>query len=426
VRADGGAAGFCKKAVVGSIPARLVKWFFGEGTCPLKTVYMLFLMGVLIVPSPMWNNMYLLLSSVGFAGIFALKWFLTSDGRPNFSLVSPALVLFVFFCAFSIVTGYGGGDSLRVFIIFFACIVHSVLVSLAFDTKTDFKIFFRLIAVMLVLAALFGAYQLMMGIEIRAELVDLGVSPGLSRLYSTMGNPNNDAMMWAMLLPFVLAAVITVKNDGKRVVLMGIMAVVVAAFALTFSRSGYVALVAGVGVFVIATAPRLVPVGLIFLVLALPFIPAAILERLFTIGQDTSSRYRFLIWEGVLRMLEDFWVRGIGMGPEAFIRIYRGYAHPLAERAMHSHMLFLDIIAHSGIGALIAFLAYLFRLFKRSISSLVNTRDAEMKIYLGAGIASLTVFVVFSIGEYVWFYPRVMLVFWVVAGLVAGMSRVKN
>jgi O-antigen ligase len=200
--------------------------------------------------------------------------------------------------------------------------------------------------------------------------------------------------------------------------------IVLAAFALTYSRAGYVALMAGLGIFVLMTAPRLVPIALLVLILALPFIPAGIIERLFTLGQDTSSRYRFLIWGGVLRMLDDFWVSGIGMGPTAFIRIYQSYAHPLAERAMHSHNTFLDIISHSGIGALLAFLAYLFRLFKHGVLSHFKSTDKEFKIYISAGISALTVFIVFGVGEYLWFYPRVMLVFWVVTGLVGAMAEV--
>ncbi|MCL1863013.1 MAG: O-antigen ligase family protein [Defluviitaleaceae bacterium] len=415
------------KTLYGCVPARLLRWYFGEATCVLKLSYMVFLLGVLVIPSPMWNNMFLLLSAVFFAGVFILQWLFRTGGaeKPELAHISPALVLFVFFCAFSIVTGYGGGDSLRVFIIFFACVVHSVIVSFVFCEKNDIRLFFTMASVALVIAALFGFYQFAMGIEIQAAFTDLGASPGLSRLYSTLGNPNNDAQAWAMLLPFVLAVAITVKCDTRRIVLLGVILVVVAAFALTYSRAGYVALLAGVGVFVLMTAPRLVPIGLIVLVLALPFIPAGILERLFTLGQDTSSQYRFLIWGGVLRMLEDFWVQGIGMGPAAFIRIYRGYAHPLAERAMHSHNMFLDLITHSGIGALIAFLAYLFRLFKRGISSFVSSDDNEHRVYMAAGVAALAVFVVFGVGEYVWFYPRVMLVFWVIAGLVGGMARAK-
>ncbi|MCL2197818.1 MAG: O-antigen ligase family protein [Defluviitaleaceae bacterium] len=425
---DTGFISYWNKAFYGCVPARLLRWYFGEATGALKLSYMVFLLGVLVIPSPMWNNMFLLLSAVFFAGVFLLQWFLLTGGKekPNLAHISPALVLFVFFCSLSIVTGYGGGDSLRVFIIFFACVVHSVIVSFVFRDKNDFRLFFTMISVVLVVAALFGFYQFAMGIEIQAAFTDLGASPGLSRLYSTLGNPNNDAQFWAMLLPFVLAVAITVKNDTRRIVLIGAIFIVVAAFALTYSRAGYIALLAGIGVFVLMTAPRLVPIGLLVLILALPFIPAGILERLFTLGQDTSSQYRFLIWGGVLRMLEDFWVQGIGMGPAAFIRIYRSYAHPLAERAMHSHNMFLDLITHSGIGALLAFLAYLFRLFKRGISSHMASEDSEYKIYMAAGIAALAVFVVFGVGEYVWFYPRVMLVFWVIAGLVASMAGKNN
>jgi O-antigen ligase len=409
--------GFWAETLRTCAPVRFLRWLL----C-LKNAYMLFIVCALLVPSPMWNNMLLLLSAVFFAVVYAVKWFSDGGKALSFSHISPALLIFVFFCALSIFTGYGGGDSLRVFIIFFACVIHSVLVTLLFKEKEDFRLFFMLLAAMLTAAAIFGFYQYFAGIEIREELVDLGTSPGLSRLYSTTGNPNNDAMFWGMIIPFVLAVCITAKSDTRRLILMGALFIVLAAFALTYSRAGYVALMAGVGIFVLMTAPRLVPVALLVLILALPFIPAGIIERLFTLGQDTSSQYRFLIWGGVERMLGDFWVRGIGMGPAAFIRIYQGYAHPLAERAMHSHNTFLDILSHSGVGAFLAFLAYLFRLFKRGISAHLASTDKEFKIYVSAGIAALTVFVVFGAGEYVWFYPRVMLVFWAAAGLVAATA----
>ncbi|MCL2457097.1 MAG: O-antigen ligase family protein [Defluviitaleaceae bacterium] len=441
-------------------PAKILRWFFCENvTNPtaqtlaneneqkifahaisaqkfLKIAYMVFISGALTIPAPLWNNKILLLSAVFFAAIFSAEWFFRIgknfsaekiSEKISFEKISPALVFFVFFCALSIVTGYGGGDSLRVFIIFFACVVHSVLITIFFDEKDDFRLFFLILACALAAVSVFGFYQFAAGIEIREELVDLGTSPGLSRLYSTMGNPNNDAMFWAMVLPFLIAVCVTAKCDKKRLVLAILILIVLAAFAMTYSRAGYVAFMAGVAIFVLMTAPRLVPVAMLVLILAVPFIPAGIIERLFTLGQDTSSKYRFLIWEGVGRMLEDFWVSGIGMGPAAFIRIYRGYAHPLAERAMHSHNTFLDILSHSGIGAFLAFIAYLFRLYRRGISAFFSCAEKEFKIFIAAGISAVTVFIVFGVGEYVWFYPRVMLVFWVVAGLVSAMAeRAKN
>jgi len=422
--ANSGFVIFLRKSIADCLPVRLARWFFGSCDCALKVMYMVFLTGALIIPAHLWNNLLLLVSAVLFGGLFALKRLLSepSDERKEAVSISPALVLFIFFCALSIFTGYGGGDSFRVFLILAACVVHSILIALVIRKKEDLQMFFMLMAFVLAIMAAFGFYQLIMGIEIRSDFVDLETHPGLARLYSTMGNPNNDAMAWAMLLPFVFAAVVTVKSDGRRVILLGILLLVVAAFALTYSRAGYVALLAGAGIFVLMAAPRLVPVGIVLLLLALPFIPAGIMSRLLTIGQDTSSQYRFQIWEGVFGMLEDFWVRGIGMGPVAFVRIYRSYAHPAALRTMHAHNQFLDIIAHSGIGALLAFLAYLFRLFKRGIASHMASEDREYKIYMAAGIAALVVFIAFGVGEYVWFHPRVMLVFWMVAGLISAMS----
>jgi len=392
----------------------------------LKLSYMFFFMGMLMVPSPMWNNMLIFLSALFYAGVYGLKWLGSGSGRPSFKHISPALILFVGFCLLSIFTGYGGMDSMRVFVIFFSCVVHSVLIINIMKSMEDLKLFFLILAVAVAFTSLFGVYQLMGGIEISAEFTDLVRSEGLTRLYSTLGNPNNDAESWSMLLPFILAATIATKSDMKRVILAGVILVCLAAFMLTYSRAGYIALAAGVGVFVLMSAPRLVPIGIVALLLALPFVPASIIDRLLTIGQDTSSAYRFMIWQGTIRMLENFWVQGIGMGPEAFIRIYRGYSHPLAWNAMHAHNMFLNIMAHSGIGALVAFLAYLFRLFKQGISAHVNTVDKEFKIYMAAGIGSLTAFVVFGMAEYVWFYPRVMLIFWLMAGIILAMTNIKK
>ncbi|MCL2357902.1 MAG: O-antigen ligase family protein [Defluviitaleaceae bacterium] len=444
---------FLNKTIAGCVPGRVVKWFFDyapaaesadvlhlphskgqpgatEFSSPvtvlsflnLKTAYMVFIVGVLVVPSHMWNNWLIFLSAAFFAAAFFLSRVAQNQTDDLFARCTPpSLILFVFFCGFSIFHGYGGMDSVRVFVIFFACAVHSVLVSMIIK-KSDMRMFFTIAGVALAFAALIGFYQFAMGIEVRTDLTDLQANPGLSRLYATLGNPNNDAQAWAMLLPFVIAAAICVKNDSKRLILLLIISVVLGAFAMTYSRGGYVAFGVGLAVFIMMAAPRLVPIALLAGIVAIPFIPVGILERLFTLGQDSSSQYRFMIWGGVLRMLEDFWVQGIGMGPAAFIRIYRNYAHPLAERAMHSHNLFLDIISHSGIGAFLAFSAYIFGLFKRGISARVSEADSENKIYLSAGIAALAVFVVLGVGEYVWFYPRVMLVFWVIAGVLTGLS----
>ncbi|MCL2603645.1 MAG: O-antigen ligase family protein [Defluviitaleaceae bacterium] len=423
------------KAILGCVPVRLIKWFFSDcreqtQIAPYKVIYMLFLCGALVIPDYFWNNGFLLLSALFFAGVFTVKWALrgvpdiknynTCNAQP-FSVLSPALVLFVLFCALSIFTGYGGADSARVFVIFFACVVHSILVTLSLRSMSDLRLFIKFIAAALAVSALFGFYQWIAGIPILLEHTDLLANPGLARLHSAFGNPNNDAKAWAMLIPFAIAITVVVKCDKKRIILAGIAALGVAALALTYSRAGYIALITGVGVFILMSAPRLVPVAVVLLVPAVFFIPAGVIERLLTLGTDSSSLYRFNIWRGAWDILQDYWIRGIGMGPAAFTQTYANYYHGEAWRALHAHNTFLDIFIHSGIGAITAFMAYLFRLFKRGISAHMASTDKEYKILMAAGIASLVVFIVFGIGEYVWFYPRVMLVFWMIAGITVAI-----
>ena len=411
---------FTGRAVVGCCIWRLVAWFFGERVALYKIVYLLFLAGVLIIPGFLWSNAFLLLSAIIFSGLFIWVWTINGSGSVSINRISPALILFVLFCALSIFTGYGGSDSLRVFLIFFGCVLHGILVMFTISNADETRLFTKLMAIALALTALFGFYQLAVGIPIHPEFTDLLANPGMTRLHSTMGNPNNDAQVWAMLLPFAIAAAIAVRCDVKRVLLVAAIVVCVAAFALTYSRAGYVALLAGLGVFVLMAAPRLVPLALILFIFAIPFIPSGIIERLLTLGSDTSSQYRFNIWRGVIDMLRIYWVQGIGMGPEAFAQVYRHHFHGEAWRALHAHNTFLDIIMHSGIGALITFLAFLLNNLKRGISTHMRIKNPEQRLYTAAAVASLVVFVAFGVGEYVWFYPRVMLVFWVCAGVLAG------
>ena len=391
-----------------------------------KISYMLFFFGMLIIPNDYWNNMLILLSAFGYGAIFALNWFMDKNKGLDMKNLAPSLILFAFFGILSLFTGFGDMDSVRVFAIMLGCLIHCVLIANFIETKEDLRTLILILAVAVVLTSLFGLYQYSAGIEIKAEFTDLAQSQGLSRLFSTMANSNNDAESWVMLLPFIVAMMVTTKCDTKRLVLAGVIGLCLLALMLTYSRSGYLAFVAAVGIFVLMVSPKLVPVGILALIILIPFLPQSLTARILTIGKDTSSKYRLFIWEGVLRMLKDFWITGIGMGPKAFTTIYRGYSNINAGPAMHSHNVFLSVIAEIGIGGFIAFMAYLFRVFRSGIVAQVKSTDREMKIYLAAGVSSLTAFCVFALVEYVWFYPRVMLIFWLVTGLVLAMARMRT
>ncbi|MDR2898985.1 MAG: O-antigen ligase family protein [Clostridiales bacterium] len=475
-------AGLIAKAIIGCVPVRVMGWFFTEEKRPEKAFakfkgnrlfypiyfiigflagllffvlpfkmaavvsaflifalgfvvcsfyypivsYAAFFAGMAVIPSQYWNNALIILAAVFYAGVYFIQWLHGKNDGLNIKYITQSLMLFVLFCVVSLFTGFGGMDSVRVFAILFGCIIHSVLLSNIIKNKENMRVFIFMLTGAIALTALFGMYQYYTGIEIRSEFTDLSQSQGLARLFSTMGNPNNDAEYWVMALPFTIAMICVTKSDVKRLILAGAVGLCLIALMYTYSRSGYLALLGAAGVFVWIMCPRLVPVGIIALVLMIPFLPQSLMDRVMTIGQDTSSTYRVRIWEGVMRILSDFWVQGIGIGPSAFNIIYRDYASTAAMNAMHSHNVFLSVFVETGIGGFVAVIMYMFKLFKSGLKTAIKTKDIEIKFYTAAAIASLTGFTIFALVEYVWFYPRVMLMFWMVAGIIFALCKMND
>lgn len=85
---------------------------------------------------------------------------------------------------------------------------------------------------------------------------------------------------------------------------------------LTFSRGAWLGLLFAGLVFVLLLNPRLLLLAP-FVMVALYFVlPDTVISRFTSIGNltDNSTSYRVYIWIGVLAMLKDYWLCGIGPG----------------------------------------------------------------------------------------------------------------
>lgn len=395
----------------------------------LEMAFGIFIAVMACAPNELWNNMYIFLGAVFFSVVYALQYFMGRRKGIDLKFLAPSLMLYLFFCVISLFTGYGGTDSIRVFVILLGCVVFSLLMTNIISTTEHFQTVVSLITIAVTLSALYGIYRYQTGIEIRSEFVDLTKSQGLSRLISVMANSNNDAEFWAMILPFSIAYGFVTKNDAVRTAVFGMAGICLIGLVLTYSRAGYIAFAGAAGIFIVLTAPRLIPICLLAFIFMIPFIPSSITDRLMTIGKDTSSTYRTYIWQGSFRMAKAFWAQGIGMGPGAFATIYREFAHQSAKNAMHAHNVLLNVWVETGIGGLIAIGAYILRVFKTGTSAFYGGKDKFVKFYSAAAVSALIAFLIFSMVEYVWFYPRVMLCFWLVCGMtfsLAKMNRLEN
>lgn len=242
------------------------------------------------------------------------------------------------------------------------------------------------------------------------------------RVYSTLENPNVLGE-YLLLVCFACGGLIcTLKKEWQKIVYIGILAISFVCLILTQSRGCWLGFMVGFALFITVTNGRLwgfLPLCLV----ALPFvIPQSIVDRFASIGNldDSSTSYRVFIWLGTLQMLKDFWIGGVGMGEQAYNSIYPFYSYN-AIVAPHSHNLYLQLLVHSGIPALLMFAGIIWM----SIRSLVhvyrvNGKRSEWGLLSAAVGCGIIAFLFQGIFDYVFYNYRVMMLFWAFLGIAGS------
>ena len=324
------------------------------------------------------------------------------------------------------VTAYVPSDALRIALFLIASVIFAYCVYASVDTRKKLVRFLKIVLFFVTLTGLYGIAQRIMGVEVDLEFVDITANEGMpGRVYSTFSNPNNFAQLLVLFMPFMAALFLSVKSKIEKLAIAGGFCVCLGALAMTYSRSGWVGFALSAIVFVCIYDKRLlIPFGLV-VIAAIPFLPDTIMNRIFTIGSmnDSSNSYRLYIWDSCVRMIKDYGLKGLGLGPESFRAIYPGYSSPVAITAPHSHMLYMEIVLEMGVLGALSFFAYIIAAVKKAAGSM-RVMDKELKAYAIAGISALCGIAFVCCAEYIWFYPRVMFAFWVVPGLLMATARI--
>ena len=234
-----------------------------------------------------------------------------------------------------------------------------------------------------------------------------------------------------LFTPLCAAWAINLKDVRARFVFSCALALPMLALIMTYSRSGWLSFMLAVLVFVYYTDKRLIPVGFVVCLLLIPFLPDSIVTRFLTIfnSADSSASYRIIVWRGVLLLLRDYGLTGIGLGPYTFDNIYPAYA--LTEKAAlvaHSQMLYLDLLIELGTLGFVAFMWYMFRTMKDSAFAICRCRNRapEVRGAVLAGLASCCGLAIFSFFEYIWFYPRILFGSFILLGIMLGAMRLSR
>lgn len=253
-----------------------------------------------------------------------------------------------------------------------------------------------------------------------------------SRTVSVFNNPNILGAYLAALFPLSLMLTVS-KYNAKIRVLGGIASCyIVVCTILTYSRSAWLALVAGAIIFAVLVSPRgvlwLIPASLSVALLGLVF-PDTIGARLlnFVTVSDSANNYRLAVWDSSWNLLSDSFLFGIGWGEEAFKTAYINYGVDGTQYAMHSHSLYLQVAIQCGLIGLILFLLAVLVVVRKCIS-FDNGLHVHKKLSLAsrAAIAGAFAIMIAGIFDYTWYNFRVFFVFWALLAFASAAVNVSS
>lgn len=389
-----------------------------------------FLFVVLIVPHQYFYNVY---STIAIVALLALYFMRTVvDGKTGFhtGAFNVFLVFFIACVVFAEVFSIMPHESLRFLAFYLTCFMLVLLLIGTIRSKRNMNEALAVVLVGMSLAGVYGVYQKIIGVPVNPAWVDTTVNQGdLTRVWSFYYNPNNFAEIILLFLPFYFASAFNTTNILKKLAYLALAAPPFLSLILTQARSAWIAFVLAGFVYVFFKAKRLIPVFILLGIAAIPFLPQSIMHRIATITnpEDSSSQTRVQVWQTVLPILKDYWFTGLGLGNETLLRVSKNYYIFVDKGSIpsHSHNLYLQVWLETGFPGILAFLAFMLDLVKKSIKALYQKlRNVYINNILIAGLAALTGILAMGMVEYVWFYQRVMLFFWAVVGIMLAALNI--
>lgn len=392
-----------------------------------------FLLGISMVfifvcPGPLWRNAFGL--GIAVLLLFTLLFMTAAKKRDVMPIkrVGVGFVLFVIATLVGVGVASDKAEALRVLIFFGTAFILTVVIAAAITDKQKLKKLLGYMFTAVILTSLYGFYQRLVGVEIDQSLTDVSSNISMpGRVFSTFENPNNYAEFLVLTIPLCLAYCSMITKTSLRRVCYLLMVLPVGALLMTYSRSCWVSFAITAVVLVFFCNKKLLPVLIVAAIACIPLLPETILARILTIGstKDSSNMYRVYIWEGVLRMLEKYWLSGVGLGPANFKAVYIGVCNTVAAPAAHSHMLYLELWVELGILGVLSYLGMLFSIFRRSVISLKYASGSIRFAIIGA-CSSLVGLMFASAAEYIWYYPRVMLTYFIVIGIIYACINIAH
>ncbi len=399
------------------------------------------LIAILLAIAPFVPTSYIGIVEIGCGGL----WFLStlSEDAPQPQRFSPVQALVMLYWGTAAIAtllspvrtaALSGFIELTLYLLVFALIERTVRLPRWRN---------GLIAVYLLVSfwvTLYGLRQWFFGAEALATWVDpTSPSADMTRVYSYLGNPN---LLAAYLVPAValsLAAIFGWRQWGAKLLAACMFGANSICLVLTFSRGGWLAILATIAVagllllyWVLPHLPRfwrrwsfpiLLLGGLAVTVGAILFVPP-VRDRalsIFSSRADSSNNFRINVWEAVFEMICDRPLIGIGPGHDAFNKIYPLYQQPKFS-ALSAYSIYLEHLVEFGILGFTTFIALLLSLGYQGWQGLVRLREQQSSqgLWMIAALSGMAGLLVQGAVDTVWYRPQVFILWWLMVAIVAS------
>ena len=412
-----------RSVVEGSVFARL---FLGMAEqTPLLVGWVM--LAVMVVPYEAWNNAYSL------AG-FALCLFLTvfagvrkPDFRLSLASVGPWLMAFAGMVVLAWYLSIDRSESTRHLSFHLTCMLCVLVLVTTLERREQLVRLLEMASLAMLVISLYGFWQRIQGIEVNPSYVDLTVNRGMpGRVFSFFENPNACGEVLLLLLPLAFALILCGGWGGRLLGLLSFGAGGMA-IAMTYSRASWIGLVVAAFLFVLLWNKRIIPVALIVAVIGCFFLPSTVTNRFLTIfnTSDTSTASRFPYYQAAWDFIKTQPFLGAGLGTEQVRTVIedRDLFHGV-DVFVHCHNTYLQIWCEMGFFGLVTFVAGLLWTIRRGIDSVRTALcSSQTRIAVIGGTSALLGAMVCGLADYLWNYPRVMLIFWFVASVALAGIR---
>lgn len=298
-------------------------------------------------------------------------------------------------------------------------------------TKTHYIISFLILAGLNLFISLLTMYQIMYEnvLYIGKATVTSSTGDKIWRASGTFDDPNVTASFLIVGLIIAIGILIFAKINKLTKIILGIVSLItVAGVIVTFSRSGWLALIIGIFVLfmffkrkVLVLIPiTIVSVIIILVILVTPYSDFVISRfvSIFDVFKDPSILTRIGMGLSGLEMFKDSPV--FGMGYRSYPVLYDYYINPITPNFLlhvkEPHTLYITLLAENGIIGLSVVVVWFYKVYKDTLKAIRRIDDNFLKAFL---IGNFAVFISF-VGNYFFYgnlFPDFNLI-WINLGFI--------